>query len=174
MLEETRCISFPPPPQVEVVSQTLHWDSTVKRTVWVGGSPEWHLECSGKPFYCPSDPHYRVCTRHPGLPWSRIHRGIPFRTIWDQESKEKKSPGTRESTEVRPAPLSVRRRGLGTGPPPLPLPSRWVETPDFHLLAALGGRCGVDSFCCNVGVLEKGCCMHGSPGIATRVQRGLE
>lgn len=126
MLEETRCISSPPPLQVQVVSQTLHWDSTVKRTVWVGGSPEWHLGCSGKPSYCPSDPHYRVCTRHPGLPWSRIHRGIPFRTIWDQESKEKKSSGTREGTEVRPAPLSVRRRrGLGTGPPPL-LPTEQV------------------------------------------------
>lgn len=162
MLEETRCISFPPPPQVQVVSQALHWDSTVKRTVWVGGSPEWHLGCSGKPSYCPSDPHYRVCTHHPGLPWSRIHRGIPCRKIWDQGNREKKSPGTRESTEVRPAPLSVRRRGLRTGPSSRP--SRWVETPDFHPLSALRGRCGVGSFCCIVGVLKKGVLHAGEPG----------
>lgn len=170
MLEETRCISSPPLPQVQVVSQTLHWDSTVKRTVWVGGSGT--SDAQGNP------PTAQVtCTTEsvpvtPGFPGPESTGESPSERSGTRKAGRKRVPA------LRRAPKSGPHRALygvaGSGPGPRSRPSRWVETPDFHPLSALGGRCGVDSFCCNVGVLEKGCCMHGSPGIATRIQRGLE
>jgi hypothetical protein len=63
--------------------------------------------------------------------------------IWGPGKPGEKSLGARESTEVRPALLSVRC-GLGTGLCTRPI--RWVETPDLHPLSVLGGRCGLDFF----------------------------
>lgn len=52
--------------------------------------------------------------------------------IWGPGKPGEKSLGARESAEVRPALLSVRR-GLGTGL--CTRLSRWVETHDFHPLS---------------------------------------
>lgn len=131
-LERTRGISSPPPTPsfscesnraLGLVCKTNCLGSRQSR---VAPPPS---DAQGKPSHSPSHPHSRVCTRHLGLPLSRIHRGIPFRMIWGPGKPGEKSLGARESTEVRPALLSVRR-GLGTGL--CTRPSRWVETSDFH------------------------------------------
>lgn len=165
MLEETRCTSSPPPPQVPVVSQALRRDLTAKRTVWVGGSPGWHRRprMSRETSCCPSDPHSRVCTRHSGLPWSPIHGASPSEWSGTREARRKASRRSGEHQSPARAALCAASRARDRAPHPteqvggdtrLPPPVSWE-----------GG----------VGwVLGRECCMQGSLGIATRVQRGLE
>lgn len=152
-------------PKFPVVSQALRRDLTAKRTVWVGGSPEWHRRPrrSRETSCCPSDPHSRVCTRHSGLPWSRIHGASPSEWSGTRKAGRKASRRSGEHQSPARAALCAASRARDRAPHPteqvggdtrLPPPVSWE-----------GG----------VGwVLGRECCMQGSLGIATRVQRGLE